>query len=107
MKRFANVDDVWSNDFLTHIILQSEGKLEIEDAARETLQQWETRSIQYLTREKHFSIPEGPYFLNAGKLHYAYRLYPDTHAAFMVATVESNEPNRYVTMISYYEMLSH
>ncbi|KAI4861594.1 putative glutamyl-tRNA amidotransferase subunit A [Hypoxylon rubiginosum] len=95
VKRFANVDDVWSNDFLTHIILQSEGKLEIEDAARETLQQWETRSIQYLTREKHFSIPEGPYFLNAGKLHYAYRLYPDTHAAFMVATVESNEPNRY------------
>ncbi|KAI6091685.1 putative glutamyl-tRNA amidotransferase subunit A [Hypoxylon rubiginosum] len=95
VKRFAHVDDVWSNDFRATIVLQSEGKLEIEDAAREILQQWKTLNIHYLIREKYLSIPEGPYFLNAGKLHYAYRLYPDTHAAFVVATVESNEPNRY------------
>ncbi|XXG95592.1 hypothetical protein Hte_001860 [Hypoxylon texense] len=95
VEKFAKIDDVWSNEFLTCIILQSDRKLEIEDTAKNIIEQWGTRSVQYLIREKNLSIPEGPYFLNTGNLHYAYRLYPDTHAAFVVATVESNEPNRY------------
>lgn len=32
-------------------------------------------------------LPQGPYFLHYGQLYQAYRLYPDTADAFIVATV--------------------
>jgi len=32
-------------------------------------------------------LPPGPYFINNGRVHHAYRLYPDTSGAFVVATV--------------------
>jgi len=37
--------------------------------------------------------PQGPYFLQHGQLHYAYRLYPDTVGAFVVATVPADDDN--------------
>lgn len=35
---------------------------------------------------------EGPYFLNMGRLHPAYRLYPDYAGAFIAPTVPTEDP---------------
>lgn len=96
MARRFKLDDVWSELYLSHVIFQSERPVELEDEAKAFLLSLGTSTIHVLLDEEDDPIPEGPYFLASGQIHFAYRLYPDTHGAFMVATVESTQPLRYV-----------
>jgi len=53
------------------------------------LKEWKVKKIYHQTIV--LGEPEGPFFLTMGRLHAAYRLYPDTANAFIMATVESDE----------------
>lgn len=104
---FNVVDDVWSLEFLTSVVIQT------------TLPKTSTHLIDKLSlvtsRIAHVQtvhivhvnsgssqLPQGPYFLHQGKLHQAYRLYPDTAGAFVIAVVPADDNGRYVLI--YYNM---
>ncbi|KAB8209349.1 amidase signature domain-containing protein [Aspergillus parasiticus] len=76
-----------SPDFLQNIILQSASSREsIRKDAEALLRPYNTSSI-YITSVSPGALNEGPYFLNMGRLHPAYRLYPDYAGAFIAPTV--------------------
>jgi Amidase len=100
MDEFAMVDDVWSPDFMSSVVIQT------SDATYELTQEDERpfrdRGVQTIyvhhvdANNSQGALPRGPYFLHAGRLHRAYRLYPDTAGAFVVATVPADESGTYV-----------
>jgi hypothetical protein len=95
IERFGRLDDVWSTRFLENVVLQSPAyQGSIRKDAEELLQQYNTSSI-YITSLAS-GVNDGPYFLNMGRLHPAYRLYPDYAGAFVAPTVPTEDPYRSV-----------
>ncbi|KAK0112717.1 hypothetical protein ONS95_014453 [Cadophora gregata] len=98
--RFGRSDDVWSKAFLRNIVIQTNGGVSsVRPDTQQFLSLLGTRNIYYsqvLTKSKKY--PEGPYFLDRGKLHQAYRLYPDTSESFIVATVPTHDPFHYKSL---------
>jgi hypothetical protein len=94
ISRFKS-DDVWSNEFLKNVVFHYFGEEEpvLTQELQATLDHWGTTRT-YLARHNDSLMGEGPYFLHMGKVHPAYRLYPDTAGAFMVGTVPSDSPFR-------------
>jgi hypothetical protein len=93
VSKFSRSDDVWSKEFLANVILIISGDETIvrEDVHR-LCKQWGTLQTYVFARKDMDALGEGPYFLHSGKLHPAYRLYPDTAGAFMVGTIPSENP---------------
>lgn len=92
IERFGRLDDVWSPDFLQNVVLQSLSSQEsIRKDAEDILRPYNTSSI-YITSVSSGALNEGPYFLNMGRLHPAYRLYPDYAGAFIAPTVPTEDP---------------
>ncbi|RMZ48130.1 hypothetical protein AFCA_011192 [Aspergillus flavus] len=95
IERFGRLDDVWSPDFLQNVVLQSLSSQEsIRKDAEDILRPYNTSSI-YITSVSSGALNEGPYFLNMGRLHPAYRLYPDYAGAFIAPTVPTEDPYCY------------
>jgi hypothetical protein len=91
ISRFAG-DDVWSNEFLTNIVFHHSGEEPVlAREVQETFDHWGTART-YFAKRNDSTMGEGPFFLHMGKVHPAYRLYPDTAGAFMVGTVPSETP---------------
>ncbi|KAK3941866.1 putative amidotransferase subunit A [Diplogelasinospora grovesii] len=93
---FGLVYDVWSTEFLTSLVVQTTWP--------ELNTTWNSELQHALSRIAHVQaihvvqitssssrLPQGPYFLQNGRLHHAYRLYPDTAGAFVVATVPADD----------------
>lgn len=81
---------MWSPVFLRYLIIQFTQVREsrLTEEQRNVLQSLGTQDVQILQHGKGEAlIPQGPYFLDHGRLHEVYRLYPDTSGAFVVATV--------------------
>lgn len=98
IQRFLQTDDVWSVAFLQNVVLQSSsGENPASTEIASFFERYNTSKIhvRYTTAE---TPNEGPYFLNGGKLHPAYRLYPDHAGAFIVPTVPTADPFRSVGM---------
>lgn len=84
-------DDVWSSEFLSSLIIQTTHQCSLSQDVRAFLQDHGVGNLFFVqsTTTAH-EIAQGPYFLNSGRLHQAYRLYPDTAGAFVVATVPND-----------------
>ncbi|KAF4119671.1 aspartyl-tRNA(Asn)/glutamyl-tRNA(Gln) amidotransferase subunit A [Geosmithia morbida] len=86
---FAALDDVWSTAFIDALVLQVVGPTPSSIESRvDHLRELGVNSL-YKTSPviDGRQLPQGPYFIQNGQLHQAYRLYPDTADAFVVATV--------------------
>ena len=103
-ERFASTDDVWSPAFLetlviqvTHTVVSAPRPQPADLLAGLQHLQYAVGQLHVLHRDQEGeSCREGPYFLHGGRLHAAYRLYPDTHDAFVTAIVPANETGRYI-----------
>lgn len=86
---FRTKDDVWSRDFIGTIIVQTtEIDLELTENDQDILRSFGANDIRlFYNSVPETQLPQGPYFLHHGQLYQAYRLYPDTADAFIVATV--------------------
>ncbi|KAJ8122751.1 hypothetical protein ONZ43_g1134 [Nemania bipapillata] len=100
LSRFARSDDVWAPDFLNCVIFQNVSEeIQIADEAMFYLKHRGATQIYTIPSDSSLErCPEGPYFLNAGALLYAYRLYPDLNGAFVAATVEGDEPYSHASL---------
>ncbi|KAL7914159.1 amidase signature domain-containing protein [Trichoderma velutinum] len=86
---FRIKDDVWSRDFIETIIVRTtEIDFELTENDKNILRSLGVNDIQlFHSGVAEVQLPQGPYFLHHGQLFQAYRLYPDTADAFIVATV--------------------
>ncbi|KAH8129887.1 amidase signature domain-containing protein [Trichoderma asperelloides] len=86
---FSTKDDVWSRDFIGTMIVQTteiDRKLTGND--KDMLRSLGASDVRlFYNGAAEAQLPQGPYFLHYGQLYQAYRLYPDTADAFIVATV--------------------
>ncbi|KAF2489454.1 putative glutamyl-tRNA amidotransferase subunit A [Lophium mytilinum] len=93
ISRFSLIDDVWSKSFLKNIVFEYfDEEPAIHQDIKQLCDEWGTRRVYSVRQHNADMHHEGPYFLHAGRLHPAYRLYPDTAGAFMVGTVPSEKP---------------
>ncbi|KAI5802996.1 amidase signature domain-containing protein [Geopyxis carbonaria] len=81
-ERYNRTDDVWSSLFT-----EDENFVKNVDAETVLLSSHFTNSKAHCNS----TVPEGPYFLNTytGRVHAAYRLYADTHQAFIQSSYQS------------------
>ncbi|KAF4903449.1 Amidase 1 [Colletotrichum fructicola] len=82
--RFQAQDDVWTEEFLSLIYSQVTGR-DDEEVGQGTYVRQESGWTVLIdsSRNETERIPEGPYFLSLeGTVHKAFRLYPDSQAAF-------------------------
>ncbi|QYT05271.1 Amidase domain-containing protein [Trichoderma simmonsii] len=86
---FRTKDDVWSRDFIGTIIVQTTDiDLKLTENDKDILRSLGANDIHlFYNGAAEVQLPQGPYFLHHRQLYQAYRLYPDTADAFMVATV--------------------
>lgn len=86
---FKTKDDVWSRDFIGTIIVQTtETDFKLTENDKDILRSLGANDIHLLYNgAAEVQLPQGPYFLHHGQLYQAYRLYPDTADAFIVATI--------------------
>ena len=92
IERFSRTDDVWSKDFLQNVILQVKSHVDvIQENIENFFRPFNTSQI-YFRPVASDNIREGPYFLSRGRLHPAYRLYPDHAGAFIVSTIPTEKP---------------
>ncbi len=97
---FGLVDDVWSTEFLTSLVVQTTGPKSNTTLVNELTNALSQLAHVHTVHVAHVAssapqLPQGPYFLNNGRLHHAYRLYPDTAGAFVVATVPAGDDNTF------------
>ena len=91
LAQFSSVDDVWSPIFGSCIIVQTtDQNLALSDLGETAILGRDIVHIRHVSSLQE-SLPKGPYFLLAGLFHEAWRLYPDTSAAFMVAAVPDDQ----------------
>ncbi|KAK7918291.1 hypothetical protein PG985_010165 [Apiospora marii] len=92
IKKFST-DDVWTPRFLKYVIIQADNTDQtLSEDDRLSLSALGTESFHVVHgNEAQKRLPEGPYFVDHGRLHGAYRLYPDTAGAFVVATIPAVE----------------
>jgi hypothetical protein len=103
VKRFAEIDDVFSPDFLSPTIIVQWGNAsssENLDPIRlnklHSCLSWDVQKVIYLhSFADGTTLPSGPYFLNRGRLCEAWKLYPDELASFQTTVVsDPSEPYR-------------
>jgi hypothetical protein len=93
---FGQADDVWFTELLTSLVVQTTLS-ELNNTWTSKLEHAfsgiaHVQHIHVVHLANSFSqLPQGPYFLQNGRLHHAYRLYPDTAGAFVVATVHAED----------------
>ncbi|KAK4179293.1 putative amidotransferase subunit A [Triangularia setosa] len=93
LDRFLLDDDVWSKDFAHSFVIQT------------NLSGHDNVAVRVLSTSLSRVLPEGPYFLTNGKIHQAFRLYPDTSGAFVVSTVpgKNSDAFRFLDASAYGE----
>ncbi|KAJ2978116.1 hypothetical protein NUW58_g7596 [Xylaria curta] len=89
LEKFKMIDDVWSLAFVQCITVQMVGSNRVLTSDETTaLRNLGARTINLFHNiAGEAELPQGPYFLHHGRIHQAFRLYPDTAGAFMVSTV--------------------
>ncbi|KAK4230165.1 glutamyl-tRNA amidotransferase [Podospora fimiseda] len=89
-------DDVWSTNFLSSLIIRTQDQCILTPDTIAALKDQGISNIYFSAEPQHFfNVPQGPCFLNNCNLHPAYRLYPDTAGASVVATVPAHLENTY------------
>ncbi|KAI1122992.1 amidase signature domain-containing protein [Nemania abortiva] len=91
IRRFNELDDVFSADFLSFVILVSVNKqLELQKTAQEYLLSRGTRRVALVDRSSwaHGFPQEGPYFATQAGLFRAWKLFPDTQGAFVASLLQ-------------------
>ena len=78
-------DDVFSNDFLTSILVITSGQTLSDDVLR-LFGLWGCRVV-FLVAPSGPSILGGPYFFSSRGIFQAWRLYADTQEAFLMSTI--------------------
>ncbi|KAF8249055.1 amidase signature enzyme [Wilcoxina mikolae CBS 423.85] len=97
---FLANDDVFAPGFLHKIwvhLVDDEVMPETSIEAEGLLQDWGCELSSFRTSNNR-RLPEGPYFATPLGIYHAYRLYPDTHGAFIFATRPTGDPNTYTTL---------
>ena len=84
------MDDVFHKAFLRLVVLMTPTADDVHnivaDDAVEFLRSIGNKSIEVL-KDRGSTIATGVYFAEGGRLYEAYRLYEDTHGAFMASTL--------------------
>lgn len=90
---FNSSDDVWSTRFTQTVVLQMDGpKISITPEVKNALRHIGVTEVHvFYPSDDRPHLPQGPYFLQDGRLHLSYRLYPDTVDAFVVATIPADD----------------
>ncbi|KAI8628594.1 putative amidase [Xylariaceae sp. FL1651] len=100
---FASVDDVFSASFAKTIVLQTAKDISVDEILAHF------RSCHNFSTVYHrvesvgvLKLPPGPYFLNQGSIHQAYRLYEDSLDSFIFSVVPEDvlNPTRYFVLPS-------
>lgn len=94
-------DDVFRAEFLNRLfILTSEANtpLTLDNDTKDLLRKWQTRNVFIITHEPMKSdgrLPfSGPYFSCHDGLHPAWRIFPDSHGAFVFPAVPMEDDDR-------------
>ncbi|KAK3377120.1 putative glutamyl-tRNA amidotransferase subunit A [Lasiosphaeria ovina] len=97
LNEFDLVDDVWSAGFLHTLVVQTSNPTLLNPTEiQNTLFRIPGVKAVHIVQVSGTSLlHQGPYFLHHGHLHHAYRLYPDTVGAFIVATVPASDNNTF------------
>jgi hypothetical protein len=86
--KYEDVDDGFRVDFLSGVIFTGSAKIEFSPGANKLLQSLGTRWIEVAdTANSASSPPPGIYYVIDKQLHDIWRLYEDSHGAFLTALV--------------------
>ena len=92
IESFRSQDDVFSNSFGSALVIQEEiYKMPDDDKCyyhHELVSQYEHIFVSHVSREG--VLPPGPYFLDHGRIHQAWRLYEDRLGAFNIPVIPEN-----------------
>jgi hypothetical protein len=90
---YFKTDDVFSNSFLTTILLiTDQGSTDFKSEIATFFSSQGCKAL-YIARSGSISWAEGPYFYSSRGLFAAWRLYPDSGETFIAATVPSQTDN--------------
>ncbi|KAI1130918.1 amidase-like protein [Nemania abortiva] len=82
-------DDVFCNNFLTHVLLISD-ESPVDDSALDLIKSWGCLTIFHLPVAEN-TPPPGPYFFSACGLYSAWRIFPDDKDAFILSTIPTQD----------------
>ena len=83
--RFKDTDDVYSDHFQDHLVLQAPAGQQHAQMLITTLQK--TLYFKHIFQASESNLPPGPYFLSEDGIHQAWRLYEDNLDAFIIPTI--------------------
>jgi hypothetical protein len=86
VEEYCSVDDVWSKEFLNTILIFTAAET-IENPVLEFLASQGCKTIYVVHASR--SIVKGPFFYSARGLFWVWKLFPDTHEAFITSTIPS------------------
>jgi len=87
--QFLNIDDVFSESFLSSVILSTKGDVTMADDVVPYLDAIGCNAAYF---ENQLDVPSGPYFLHpSGSLTKVYRLYWDFNFAFAEALIQTDD----------------
>lgn len=92
VEKWNQDDDVLQSSFTANVIFTREKQdpmTEISPDSLQVLHEWQSNVV--LTTVDSQRLSEGPYYVQSGVLHTVWRLFCDTHEAFMTATIPQNE----------------
>ena len=99
---FAKLDDVYSEEFGRSLVLQAVGILQNSRLIQNLRLRERFMAIYMLQPESSDDfIPAGPYFLQQGRLHQAWRVYADELNAFVMTVIPNDvrSPTRYPDLL--------
>ncbi|KAK7402617.1 hypothetical protein QQX98_011629 [Neonectria punicea] len=101
--RWHRADDVFHPGFLETVIFVREEHIPEpvldKDSWKLLDNKWKSQ-VAFAVADRE-DIAEGPYYVRDGALHTVWRLFPDTHEAFMTAMLPHNEPSGAYQDLSY------
>ncbi|KAM3518755.1 hypothetical protein MY4038_010009 [Beauveria bassiana] len=83
---FRQRDDVFSDDFISTLVLQPRKGEDVSDVAAQLAQSSFTTYTNDLTHTLGL-LPQGPYFIRGNSIHQAWKLYDDHLDAFVIPTI--------------------
>ncbi|KAH6971662.1 amidase signature domain-containing protein [Ilyonectria sp. MPI-CAGE-AT-0026] len=92
VEKWNQDDDVFQSSFTANVVFIREKQdpvTEISPDSLQVLQEWQSNVV--LTTVDSQRLSEGPYYVQSGVIHTVWRLFSDTHEAFMTATIPRNE----------------
>jgi hypothetical protein len=90
--KYEKLDDVFRIDFLSGVIFTGSPKFELTPGAYKLLQSLGTRWIEVADTANPVSIPPpGVYYVIDKQLHDIWKLYEDSHGAFLTALVPGGD----------------